>query len=187
MLKVVSHDVGAFYQHYPRTATVVTVKKGSKRNAMAVAWHCPVSFKPPYYGIAIAPKRYTYNILQETKQFAINFIPWEKVKLIALLGGSSGITVDKFSKYNLSEDKPDKLDVPILKDAYASFECRVIDDRIFGDHAWIIGEVLASHIAQDVFKENGTINLEKVKPSLYLGADLYCTSEFNSMTYLSRE
>ncbi len=187
MLKVVSRDIGDFYQHYPRTATIVTVKKGSKKNAMAVAWHCPVSFKPPYYGIAIAPKRYTYNIIQETKQFAINFMPWEKAKLIAVVGGSSGNAVDKFSKYNLLEVKPEKLDVPVLKDAYASFECRVIDDRIFGDHAWVIAEVVATHIAQDVFKENGTINLERVKPSLYIGADLYCTTDVNSLTYLSRE
>ena len=43
-----------------------------------------------------------------------------------------------------------------------------------GDHAWIIGEVVAVHVAQNAFKENGNLDLNIVRPALYLGGDTYC-------------
>ena len=76
MLKVVAENVGAFYQHYPRVAAIVSTNHNGRKNAMAAAWHCPVSFKPPLYGIAIAPKRYTYHMITESQQFGLNFIPY---------------------------------------------------------------------------------------------------------------
>jgi len=187
MLKVVAEDPGAFYQHYPRAAAVVTVSSEGRKNAMAVAWHCSVSFKPPLYGIAVAPKRYTYNMILQSKQFAINFLPFDKVELIAALGGSSGGVKDKFTEFNLLEDKPVKTDVPILRDAYAAYECNVVDNRIHGDHAWIIGEILATHVAGDLLNGKGVPDLKLVNPALYLGGDMYCSTDSSTVKHLDRE
>ena len=187
MLKVVAEDAGAFYQHYPRAAAIVTVTYGGRKNAMAVAWHCPVSFAPPIYGIAVAPKRYTYHMLSESKQFGINFMPFEKAETIASVGGSSGSFIDKFTEFNLAEDRAIKTEVPILKDAYTAYECRLIDNRVIGDHAWITGEIVEVHIAENVFKENGILDLNLVQPALYLGAETYCSAEKNSVKVLDRD
>ncbi len=187
MLKVVVETTGEFYQHYPRPATIVTVNYDGRKNGMAVAWHCPVSFKPPLYGIAIAPKRYTYGMLSQSKQFGINFMPIEKAADIAAMGGSSGNLIDKFTEYGLAEDRPLKTDVPILAEAYAAFECTVVESMIFGDHAWIIGEILAVHVAEGVFKQNGILDLSLIKPALYLGADMYCTTDATSQKFYDRE
>jgi flavin reductase (DIM6/NTAB) family NADH-FMN oxidoreductase RutF len=187
MLKVVAEDPGDFYQHYPRAAAIVTVNSEGRKNAMAVAWHCPVSFKPPIYGIAVSPKRFTYNMVVQSRHFAINFMPFEKIEMIAALGGSSGSFTDKFTEFNLAEDQPVKFDVPILRDAYASYECAVIDIRVFGDHAWIIGEILATHVAENLLKDNGVLDLALVNPALYLGGDTYCSTAGNTMKHLDRE
>jgi flavin reductase (DIM6/NTAB) family NADH-FMN oxidoreductase RutF len=184
MLKVVAETAGAFYQHYPRAAAIVTVNHAGRKNAMAVAWHCPVSFNPAYYGIAISPKRYTYHMITEGRQYGLNFMPFDKLETIASLGGTSGSYVDKFTEFNLAEDSPVKLDVPILRDAYAAYECKVIDSRVFGDHAWIIGEVVAIHMAENVFKEGGNLDLNAVKPALYLGGDTYCSTDPASTLFL---
>jgi len=186
MLKVVAENAGAFYQHYPRAAAIVTVNHSGRKNAMAVAWHCPVSFNPPHYGIAVSPKRYTYNMVTESKQFAINFMPYEKIEMIAEVGGSSGSYTDKFTQFNISEDSPVKLDVPILRDAYAAYECRVIDNRLVGDHAWITGEIVAVHTAENMFNENGVLDLQAIKPALYLGGDTYCSADKSSVKILKR-
>jgi flavin reductase (DIM6/NTAB) family NADH-FMN oxidoreductase RutF len=186
MLKVVGEDIGAFYQHYPRVAAIVTVNHSGRKNAMAVAWHSPVSFKPPLYGIAISPKRYTYSLVSESRQFGINFMPQGEEGTVAAVGGSSGSLTDKFTEFNIEEDSAIKTDVPILNGAYAAYECKVVDSRIFGDHAWIIGEIIAVHIAGDLFQENGIIDLNLLQPALYLGADTYCAADSNSLKVLDR-
>lgn len=187
MLKVVAENAGAFYQHYPRPATIVTVNHSGRKNAMAVAWHCSISFSPPYYGIAVAPKRFTYHMITESGQFGINFMPCEKAETIAAVGGSSGNIVDKFTEFGMAEDSALKLDVPILRDAYAAFECKVIDNRVYGDHAWIIGEIVAVHSASSVFQENGILDLNLVQPALYLGGETYCAVDKNTVKLLDRE
>jgi len=187
MLKVVAEDIGAFYHHYPRTAAIVTVNHEGRKNAMAVAWHCPVSFKPPLYGIAVAPKRFTYHMISGAGQFGINFMPLDKAETIAAVGGSSGSFTDKFTRFKLPEDSAVRTEVPVLKEAYAAYECVVSDSRIFGDHAWIIGEVVAVHVDGEVFRADGTLDLSLLQPALYLGAETFCAADKSSARVLDRE
>ena len=187
MLKVVATGPGAFYQHYPRVVLIVTANSEGRKNAMAVAWHCPISFKPPLYGISISPKRYTYKMILQSKCFAVNFLTYEKIDVIAALGSTSGSFADKFTEFDLQEDRSLKIDVPILRDAYAAYECAVIENKILGDHAWIIGEVLAVHVAQELLKDDGVLDLNLVKPALYLGGDIYCSTDGTTVKYIDRE
>jgi len=187
MLKAVAEDIGAFYHHYPRTAAIVTVNHEGRKNAMAVAWHCPVSFKPPLYGIAVAPKRFTYHMINGAGQFGINFMPFDRAETIAAVGGSSGGFTDKFTRFQLPEDNAIKTEVPVLAEAYAAYECLVRDNRIFGDHAWIIGEVVAVHADGKAFRADGTLDLSLLQPALYLGAETFCTADKGSARVLDRE
>lgn len=187
MLKVIAEDMGAFYQHYPRAATIVTTSHNGRKNAMAVAWHCSISFKPPLYGIAVSPKRFTYHLITDSGQFGINFMPYALVEKIAAVGGSNGSIINKFTEFNLAEDKPIKTEVPVLRDAYAAYECKVIENKLCGDHAWIIGEIVAAHVAGEIITENGVLDLQVVQPALYLGGDYYCSTDKKSLKFLERE
>lgn len=187
MSRVSAENVGEFYQHYPKVAAVLTVNAGGKKNAMAAAWHSSISFKPPLYGVAVAPKRFTYQLILESKEFGINFLPFEAAELVASVGGSGGKEIDKFSKFDIAEEKPLKTNVPILKAAYAVYECKLVDNKIYGDHAWIVGEVVAVHFNDDVFTPEGTLDLSKLNPALYLGAELYLTADSKSARLLDRD
>ncbi len=187
MAKTVTEDVGEFYQHYPKVATILTVRAGERKNAMAVAWHSSISFKPPLYGVSIAPRRYTYQLILESKEFAINFLPFERAALIASVGGSGGKEVDKFEKFGIAEEQPLKTGAPILRDAYAAYECRMIDNKEYGDHVWVVGEIVAVHLVTDVLTSKGALDLSKVSPALYLGAELYATADATSVKFLDRE
>jgi len=180
-------SVGEFYQHYPKVAAILTVNSRGKKNAMAAAWHSAISFKPPLYGVAVAPKRHTYKLIVEAGEFGINFMPFRAAELIASVGGSGGSEVDKFHKFNISEDRPLKTNVPVLTEAYAAYECKVVDNKTYGDHAWIIGEIVAVHFTDDFFKANGTLDLSKLNPALYVGAELYITTRRESERLLDRE
>jgi len=187
MPKVTVETVGEFYQHYPKVAAILTVNAGGKKNAMAAAWHSALSFKPPLYGVAIAPKRFTCQLILEIKEFGINFVPFELAELIASVGGSGGKEVDKFHKFRISEEKPLKTSVPILRDAYAAYECKLVDNKTYGDHVWMVGKIVAVHFADDIFTAKGTLDLGKLNPALYLGAELYATMDRGSVRLLDRE
>jgi len=186
MDKVVTEDIGAFYQHYPKVAVVVTAQAGGKDNAMAAAWHTSISLKPPLYGVAISPKRFTYQLITQSREFGVNFLPLAKAELIASVGGSKGCEIDKFHRFNIDRDKPLKTAVPILKAAYAAYECQLVDDRDYGDHRWLVGEIVAVHMLREVFTTEGTLDPEKVSPALYLGGDFYVTTS-KDVRYLDHE
>jgi flavin reductase (DIM6/NTAB) family NADH-FMN oxidoreductase RutF len=178
---------GNFYHHNPMVPAIVTAHAGGRDNAMAASWHGSISFKPPIIGVSISPKRFTYQLILESKEFGLNFLPLEKVELIAALGGSKGSEVDKFQKFGIKKVKPLKTSVPILEDAYAAYECKLIDHRTYGDHEWVVGEVLVTHFEEGVSTDEETLDLERVAPTLYLGADLYVTVAKDSLRLLDRK
>lgn len=187
MAKVSMAGVGEFCHHYPRVATIVTVHAGGKDNAMAAAWHSAISINPPIYGVSISPRRFTLELILEAKEFGVNFMPTEQAELIASVGGSSGREGDKFQRFGIVKEKPLKTSVPILKDAYACYECRLMDHKTYGDHVWVVGEILASHFEKELFTGKQVLNLERVSPALYLGAELYTIPAKDTIRHLDRK
>ena len=173
MKKSVSDSVGAFYQHYPRTAVIVTASAGGRDNAMSVAWHTSISKNPPLFGVVVSQNHFTYKLIAESKEFGVNFMSDTSAELVAAVGGSKGSELDKFKAFCIEKDNAIKTAVPILKDAYAAFECKLVDDRQYGDHKLLVGEIVAVHCAEEAFKENGSLDIEKVCPTLYMGSELY--------------
>ena len=154
---------------------------------MAAAWHTSISANPPLYGVSIAPKRFTYELITESKEFGVNFLPFEEAGLVAAVGGSSGEKIDKFRQFNIAKDEPVKTGVPILKAAYAAYECKVVDDRLYGDHRLVVGEVVAVHLLKEAFSPEEALDLAKVSPTLYLGSERYLTASSEAIKYLDRE
>jgi len=187
MAKVISEGVGEFYQHYPRVACVVTAHAKEKNNAMAAAWHSSISRSPPLYGVSISPNRFTYQLITESREFGVNFLPFEVAELVASVGGSDGQEIDKFQRFNIARDRSVKTAVPILTAAYIAYECRLVDDKGYGDHHWLVGEIVAVHMAKEIFTPEETLDLDKISPTMYLGGNFYCTAAKDTRRYLDRE
>ena len=188
MPKVISESVGAFYQHQPKLAVVVTAQAGGKRNAMTVDWHTSLSLSPPLYGICVVPKRFTYQLITDSQEFGINFLPFEAVEMVNLVGSSAGQLMDKFQRFAIAKERPIKTKVPILRDAYAAYECQLVDDRDFGgDHNLLVGKIVAVHQRRESFTLEGILDLDKISPVLYLGNDLYATTAKDTVKYLDRK
>ncbi len=187
MAKVIRDGVGEFYHHYPKVAVIVTAQAGGKSNAMAAAWHTTLSFDPPLYGVSISPKRSTYQFIADSKEFGVNFLPFDKAELVAAVGGSGGRYIDKFQKFKIATEKPSKTAVPILKAAYTAYECRLVDDKAYGDHRLLVGEIVAMHLLKKVFTPDEVLDLNKVSPLLYLGHELYLSTAKDTVKYLDRE
>jgi len=186
MPKIVTEDIGKFSQHYPKVAVIITASARGRDDAMTAAWHSSISFKPPLYGIAVASKRFTYQLIMESREFGINFIPSEKASLAAAIGGTLGQQMDKFERFNIEKEKPLKTTAPILKDAYAAYECKLVDGKPYGDHIWIVGEIVAVHFIKEAFTMAEVLNLDKVKPLLYIGSDFYANVDKSSVSFVER-
>lgn len=173
MKKTVCEEIGAFYQHYPKIAVVVTASAGGRDNAMTAAWHMAISKKPPLYCVAVSAGHFTYKLVAESKEFGLNFMPSTSAELVAALGGSKGSQMDKFQEFGIKKDNSLKTAAPVLADAYTAFECKLVGDLEYSDHRLLIGEIVAVHYDEEAFLADGSLNLEKVHPVLYMGSDKY--------------
>lgn len=176
MAKTVRPGVEPFYFHYPAGATIVTTHAGGRDNAMAVAWHSAVSHEPPYYLVSISAKRFTHELLVESGEFVVNFMPFEQGKLVALVAACSGRDVDKFSAFGIAADPGSRVKAPVLADAFAAYECRVADRNTYGDHDLFVAQILATQWEESAFASDGKLDLERVSPIVYMGEDSYATA-----------
>ena len=186
MPKIVTDGVGKYGQHYPKVAVIVTASAHDRDDAMTAAWHSSISFKPPLYGVAVTSKRFTYQLMTESREFGINFISLEKASLAAAIGGTSGQQMDKFERFNIKKEKTSKTTAPILKDAYAAYECKLVDSKSYGDHIWVVGEIVAVHFLEKAFTPAEALDFDKIKPLLYLGSDSYASVDKKSISFVKR-
>lgn len=187
MAKVETEGAGKYSYHYPRLTVVVTSRGKGRDDAMTVGWHSPISVKPPLYGIAITSGRFTYELIMDSGEFAINFVDYTLAELLASVGGSKGKEIDKFERFKIAREEPSKISVPLLKDAYASYECKLSDHKSYGDHVWVVGEVIATHFLREAFTESEILDTSLINPVLYLGKDLYVTTAKDTPKHLDRQ
>lgn len=186
MTKSIRDGAGKFSYHYPFHATIVTSHANGKDNAMAVAWHAPISMNPPLYGVSISPRRFTLEQILESKAFAVNFMPLRYAELVAETGGSKGSDVDKFTKFDIEKEASVKTNAPILKKAYAAYECELYDHVTLGDHVWCVGKIVAVHYDKKAFTDKELLDLTKVNPALYISGENYVTTLASSVRHLER-
>ena len=86
----------------PVPAVMVSVAdKAGNANIITVAWAGTVCTNPPMVSISVRPERFSYDMLEETKEFVINLTTEALVKACDYCGVTSGRDVDKFEKMNL--------------------------------------------------------------------------------------
>jgi len=185
--KISLEGAGRFSYHYPRLTVIVTAKAKDRDNAMTVAWHAPISVKPPLYGISITPQRFTYQLIMESKEFGINFLPFERAEWLASVGGSKGKEMDKLHRFQIAREKPLKIAAPLLQDAYLCYECKLVDHRPYGDHEWLVGEIVATHILEEAFTSEGLLDVARFNPALYLSGESYLTTSKDTLRHLDRQ
>ena len=122
---------------------VVTSRSGDKVNGLSIAWMSQVAINPPLVMVAIGKGKYTCDMIQESKVFAVNILSSRQVELAKLFGLQSGRKIDKFSKV---EYETKKTRCPILKDCVAYLDCRLYSTAEAGDHVLFIGEVVDAQV-----------------------------------------
>lgn len=165
------------YYHYafPMQTILVTCNDDTgKTNIITLAWHTPISRTPPLYGISIAPKRYSHALIEKTKEFVVNFIPYSLAKTANYCGTHTGRTTDKLCNTTLSLIPSKKLTTPLIKEGYAHLECTLKQSIPVGDHTLFIGEVIAVSADENAFTDD-LLRTDLIHPLYYIGKNTYTT------------
>ncbi|RLE48447.1 MAG: flavin reductase family protein [Candidatus Methanomethylicota archaeon] len=138
---------------FPRpTALVTTCNKEGKPNVASFSFVMPISFDPKYVCFAVAPERYTFNNLQEVREFVLNMATEDMLKEVWICGSESGRDVDKFKLANLETVPSVKVKPLRIKKCPVQLECVVELIERFGDHYLVVGKVVAEHVETTQFK-----------------------------------
>ena len=182
--KSISTQFAKFQYFYPYTVALVGAKTEEHPNFMSCAWHTALSFDPPLFGVLIAKKRFTHQVIDKAQEFTVNFIRTDQALLSAQYGRKSGFDLVKIEQFPVKLNPPHVIQSPVIGDAYVCFECRLMEIRTYGDHDLFVGEVLAIHEQENSFDEQGVLNPQKILPLLYLGSDFYCTIDPDSLAHV---
>jgi len=174
-MKSIKTHIKKFQFFYPYTVALVGARAGKRVNFMSCAWHTALSVEPPLFGILVSKKRFTHGIISEAREFTVNFLSFDRVKLSAQMGRKSGQDIDKVKEFGVHLRPGKVLKSPLIEEAYVAFECRLAEVKPFGDHDLFVGEVLAVHEDAHTFNSDDILNPMKVRPLLYLGSDFYIT------------
>lgn len=159
---------------HPRHVVLVSCIDGAgKANIITLAWSMPVSISPPLVAMSIAPKRYSHQLIEETKEFVVNVPTMDIVKETLFCGRRSGRIYDKFKEARLTPLPAKMVQPPIVKECVAHLECKLHQQITVGDHTLFIGRVLTAYADDGVFDEK--FDLKKVKPIYHMGGDDFAT------------
>lgn len=124
---------------------VSTAWKG-RQNVMPMSWHSMIDFNPPLVGCVISDQSLTFKMIKGSKECVIN-IPTSEIAGKAIgCGNVSGSKVDKFAKFKLTQVKASKVKAPMVKECYASLECRLHDARLAAKYNLFIFKVLKAWV-----------------------------------------
>ena len=161
---------------YPRPVVLVSCidPETGKPNIITIAWAVPLSINPPMVGILVAPKRYSHELIERSKEFVINVPTMEILDKAIKCGKVSGRQHDKFSELGLTS-KPGKLiRTPSIEECVAHIECKLVNQVTIGDHTLFIGGVVAAYVDESAFDGN-SIEIERVQNIFQVGGDVFAT------------
>ena len=125
---------------------VIGARQGDRINAMTAVWVTRLSFSPQLVGVAIGRSRFTHPMIEGSGAFSVSVLGSDQLDLALHFGTRSGRDVDKF------EGVPHLTKVtgaPVLAQALAYLDCRVVSSMETGDHTFFVGEVLDGAVLRE--------------------------------------
>lgn len=130
----------------PAPVVMVTTARNGKPNIMTMSWYMMVDFVPPIVACVMGEQGYSFTTLKKTKQCVINIPTVDLAPTVVEIGKCTGVKVDKFKKFHLTQEKASQVNVPMIAECYANLECKVIDMKMAKKYNIFILQVLKAWI-----------------------------------------
>lgn len=143
-------------------------KKGGKYMGATVNWVTQSSFQPPQVVVAVKADSFIHAVIKENESFALN-----------VLGKGQGDIAYAFFKSAQVEGQTiggqtfntRKTGAPLLKNALAHIECRLVGTLEQGDHSVFLGEVIDVGLNQELEDrpDDSTLWLKDLGEKIFYG------------------
>ncbi len=161
----------------PVPPALITCGNMEKPNIFTVAWTGTLCTQPPKTYISVRPERYSYELIKESGEFAVNLPTKKLVRAVDYCGVKSGRDTDKLSHMGLHIEKGSSIDCPILQESPVSLECKVFDIVKLGSHDMFMADITAVSVDGRYLDENGRLMLEKAVLIAYSHGDYFTLGE----------
>lgn len=153
---------------YPLPAVLISVAdRAGNSNLFTVAWSGTVCTNPPMLSISVRPERYSYRMICETGEFAVNLTTEKLAWATDYCGVRSGRDTDKWKDTGLTKTAAQKIAAPLVAESPVCLECKVTETRELGSHTMFIAEIVAADLNEAYFDEKDTFRLSRAKPLAY--------------------
>lgn len=133
--------------------------------------------KPVIVGIAIAPARYSHELISASGEFVVNLPPAELVERVIGCGRCSGRDTNKFERFGLTPVPATHVAPPLIAECPVNIECRVLCVQSIGDHDLFQGEVLAHHLSPELLDDEGRLVPERLSAVVFAHWCLFAMGE----------
>ncbi|MBD3351149.1 MAG: hypothetical protein GF364_06660 [Candidatus Lokiarchaeota archaeon] len=135
---------------------ILATKLDDKVNIMTLGWKTiGTLWSKPVWIVAVKPSRFTYDMINKSKDFTLHLFSKERSDVVDLSGMASGRNTDKIKELGLTLKKSNKVNTPLIEEAEISYECRIIHTAESGnnaEHRLYFGHILAA------YAEEGLLN-----------------------------
>lgn len=135
-------------QWFPMTAALVTSRTAQgKPNLMGIGYVGFVCWQPPVVYLGINTARYSGQVIRDTGEFVVALPERDSVLNMDYCGFVSGADCDKFAMVGLTTRPATKVAPPLVDGCAVNLECTLINIVEVGSHSLYLGEVVATHVA----------------------------------------
>jgi flavin reductase (DIM6/NTAB) family NADH-FMN oxidoreductase RutF len=127
----------------PSGLFVLTARQGEVETGMLASWVQQCSFEPPQISVAVQRGRDIAGWLTAAAGFTINILDDTQTDMIVHFG--KGFRLDELAFIDLEVEHLDHAG-PVLREALAYLECRVVQRFAAGDHDLVIGRVVRGEL-----------------------------------------
>jgi flavin reductase (DIM6/NTAB) family NADH-FMN oxidoreductase RutF len=157
---------------------VTSVKPDGSPNAITLGETFNLSIREPVIvGIAIAPERYSHELIREQGEFVVNLPPASLIAKVMACGSMSGRDHDKFTEVGLTPLPAEHVRPPLIAECPVNLECRLLDVQTIGDHDLFQGELLQHHVSPELLSDDGSFDPSKLSTICMAGGHFFDLGE----------
>jgi flavin reductase (DIM6/NTAB) family NADH-FMN oxidoreductase RutF len=128
----------AAMRHVPSSVTVVTSLRDGEPRGLTLTSFASVSVDPPALLVCVNREARSYLYISESKVFCVNVLSGEQRHIGEHFAGKV-----RDRQFETIEYGVDATGAPVLANAIAHFDCRVLEEHHVGSHSIFVGAVVS--------------------------------------------
>lgn len=146
MVDIEAVDLKAVMRRWVSGVAILTSGSRLARHGMTVSSFDSVSIKPPLVTVTLSNAARTKHLVDESGNFAINLLSEDQQDLSERFAGRTGESEDRFNGLEVFYPAQE---IPLLAEAMAWIECKVVHQYAMPESTLYVGEVLSALKAED--------------------------------------